>query len=158
AVADPVMSGHVLPLGEALARGRKPLQERCFGPVFRAIAFAVFRDFRRHLVKTQAIRMEHGPATINGEAIAMDPDLVDIAGAEGDSLLENACPFVDHGQYAAIDDLLRRELAGSDTGTGRRLADDFGHFGVLDRGAASSLISIEACAGLLAMAAHAREA
>lgn len=54
---------------------------------------------------------EHGATAINGPAIAVDPDYIDIGCALGFAFFEDFVAFIDHGVERAFDDLLIADFA-----------------------------------------------
>ena len=77
-----------------------------------------------HVEQAHLVRIQHGAAAVDREAVAGDVDHVDVAGAGGDALLEDARAFVDQRVHAALDDFLVADLARRDAqlAGGRRLA------------------------------------
>src|SRR6056300_1501582 len=92
-----------LALGEAsegLAVLREALKQGRRGPEV-AVLLAEAFDLLQHHVEAHLIGPEHGAAGDLREAIAVDVDNVDIAGANSDLVFEDARPFVDEGEDAA---------------------------------------------------------
>lgn len=62
-------------------------------------------DQRGDLRQAETVRPVHGAAAMGGEAVAVNPDHVDVAGARGDALFKKKRAFVDQRAEAALDDL-----------------------------------------------------
>src|SRR5206468_10458822 len=96
--------------------------------------------------------IEHGPAAIAREPVAVEVGHVDVARAEGDALFENTRTFVDEGPQAALQDFIVADLPALDAaflGTGR---DDRLHLGIGLGRSASRIVAVPARACLLAKA------
>ena len=87
------------------------------------------------------------------EAVAIDPDHVDVAGPLRDTLAENARAFVDHREQQAFDDLVLADGAACDAALRRRVDDQPLDLGIGLRRARARLVEIESAPGLLAEAA-----
>src|SRR5690606_34577139 len=90
----------------------------------------------------------------HGEAVAGEVDDVDVGGAQGNALFQNAGAFVHQGIDAALDDFLVADLARSDAQFLAAFLDHAIDLGVGEGIPPARLIAVEASAGLLAEAAH----
>src|SRR5690606_37896129 len=93
---------------------------------------------------------EHRPAPANGEAVAVDPDDVDIRRAGGNALLEYACTLVHQRVERTFEDFLVGDFAALDILRPRRLLDQPRHLRIGLRRTRTFRIAVEAAAGLLA--------
>ena len=92
---------------------------------------------------------EHGAAGDFRKAVAVDVDNVDVAGANGDLVFEDASAFVHEGEDAAIEHLFVIDGRAGDAQLRARFLDDFHHLRVRLAGAAAFLVDVEAPIGLL---------
>ena len=93
--------------GKAAALGGQLLQQRRRTPqdcVFRAAQHPPCQ-LLHHLGQSPLIGVVHGAALPARKPITMEPDGVDVAGAQGDALAQQGGAFVDQGQQAALHDL-----------------------------------------------------
>src|SRR6185369_554312 len=104
------------------------------------------------------VRVEHGAAAMDGEAVAVDVDDVDIAGPEREAFLQDLGALVDEGVDAALEDLLVADRAALDAPLLGGLRDERFDLGIRHRRAAALLVAIPAGARLLAEAAHLADA
>jgi signal transduction histidine kinase/CheY-like chemotaxis protein len=100
---------------------------------------------------------EHGAAAVDGPAVAVDPDDVDVAGPDGQALLEDLGRLVHHRVEQPLEDLLVGESPARDAGRLRDLGDDPLDLGVGMGRAIPTLVTVEAGSGLLAEAPHLAE-
>src|SRR6185437_12097465 len=96
---------------------------------------------------------KHRAAAVDGPAVAIEPDHVDVGRPPGDAFLENACALVDHRIHHALEDLLVADRTPLAAEPGQRLVDQLFDLGVGQRGARAAFIFVVALAGLLAEAA-----
>src|SRR5262249_6091370 len=96
------------------------------------------------------VGVPHRPAAVGREAVAVDVDDVDVAGAKGEAFLEDACPFVDQRVDDALDDLFRGHGSPNDPRAGTAFFDELLDLRVGGRRATTLGIAIPARAGLLA--------
>src|SRR5436305_8978150 len=104
-----LISFPILP-GEALAlRGlvEQELREAELGLHPRFLAFEALDD----LAEPLGIRPEHRPAAIDGPAVAIDPDDIDVGRTLGNAFLEDFRALVDHRVERPLDDFLVADLA-----------------------------------------------
>src|SRR5215212_11315025 len=101
------------------------------------------------MAQAHLLAIEHRTAAIDRPAIAVDPDDIDVGGANGDALLQDLRALVDHGIDAALQDLLVRDRPPLDSLPGREVEDDLLHeLGGL--GIAVLVVIVEAGTRLLA--------
>ena len=67
------------------------------------------------LVQTDRVGVEHRPAAITREAVAIGIDHIDIAAPPSDPFLKDLCTFIDQREHAAIHDLFIIEITKADT-------------------------------------------
>src|SRR6266404_2742825 len=106
-----------------------------------------------NIPKPDAVGVMHRPAAIDREAVAVDPDHVDIAGALCDALVQNTGALIDHREQQTFDHRVLAECAARDAALRRGIDDQLLDLGIRFRGARAWLIKIEAARGLLAVAA-----
>src|SRR5260370_32974713 len=106
-----------------------------------------------NIPKPYAVGVMHRPAAIDREAVAVDPDHVDIAGALGDALAQNAGALIDHWEQQTFDHRVLAECAARNAALPRGVDDQRLDLGIRFRGARAWLIKIVAARGLLAVAA-----
>src|SRR5438045_226809 len=90
---------------ESSALARKALEQRCGSPKLAMLRLKL-HDSRMHLVESDAVGVEHGPAAPSREAVAVDINEIDVGRAVCDAVLEDARAFVDQRVNRALDDLL----------------------------------------------------
>src|SRR5262249_14071498 len=95
----------------------------------------------------------HRSAAMDREAVAVDPDHVDIAGPLRDPLPQDARALIDHREQQTFDDLVLAEDAACDAALRRRIGDQLLHLRIGFRGARAGLIKVETARRLLAVAA-----
>ncbi len=119
--------------GQPLHQGRRPqrLVPRPVGVVGQPIAEAG---------EPQPIGIIHRAAAPHRPAIPADPNHVDVAGARRNTLFKNAGPFVDHGEYHALDDLLLADRPPVEAEPCRLRQNDRFDLGIGHRGARSGII------------------
>src|SRR5215510_12451312 len=100
--------------GEALASGREPVEERCGRPEGIPALVLEFEQPVAQCPEPDRIGPEHGTASIDGPAVAVDPDHVDVAGADSDLLIEDLGALVDHRIEEPLQDLLVGDRAAGD--------------------------------------------
>src|SRR5262245_25794210 len=109
-------------------------------------------------LEPEGVGPEHGSAPVHGPAVAVHPDDVDVAGPDGQLLLEDLGPLIDHRVEQALEDLLVGDEAPDDAHVGRDLGDDLFHLGVRLRRAVAPLVAVVAGPRLLAEATHLAQA
>src|SRR6185295_18938938 len=139
------------------ALARQALQQRRRLPQL-AVLLLEGADVVVHRRRPHRVRIEHGAAPMNREAVAIDVDDVDVRGAEREALLEDPRPLVDEGVDAALEDFLVGDGAALDSPLLRGLGDERLDLGIGLRRAAALLVAIPARAGLLAEAPHLADA
>src|SRR5215470_8554761 len=114
---------------------------------------AMLRVEGRHvgvdLLEPDLVGVEHGPATVAREAVAVEVGDVDVAGAERDPLLEDARALVDERPEAACEHLVVADRAPRDAAVFRAGSDDRLHLGIRLGRARAGLIPVPTRAGLL---------
>src|SRR5690606_2167885 len=103
------------PAGEGAAGSGQFTQQLRRGEVTRIASLRMLLESRQHRVEADLIGVEHRAAAPPRKSIAGGVYHVDIAGALRHALFEQLRTFVDHREYAALDDLLARDrLAAGD--------------------------------------------
>src|SRR5258708_5829706 len=102
--------------------------------------------------KPYAVGVMHGPAAIDREAVAVDPDHVDIAGALCDALLQDAGALVDHREQQTLDHRVLAERAACNAALRRGVDDQLLDLRIGFGRARAWLVKVEAARGLLAVA------
>src|SRR5260370_16619825 len=95
--------------GECFALLGELLQQRCGPPSF-AMLLVKFADAFVNILQTHSIRIPHRAATIGRETVTVKIDNIDVHGAKGKTLFEDARTFVDECIEAAIYDFLSADL------------------------------------------------
>src|SRR5262245_66579511 len=103
--------------------------------------------------KSDAVGIMHRPAAIDREAVAIDPDHVDIARPPRDSLTQDAGALVDHREQQAFDHRILAERAARNAALRRRIDDQPLDLRIRFWRARARLIEIKPATGLLAVAA-----
>src|SRR5713101_3028138 len=158
-ISTPLLRSRTLVLaevGEGFPFFGQTLQQWCGLPEF-AVLLMEFPDAIVDLLQTGCVGVPHRSAAMRREPVAIHVDDVNVDGAQGVALLQDARTLIDQPINAAIHDLLRGDLPLLDTGFGGPLAHQFGHFGIGNR-AALGVVLIPAGAGFLAVAPHFAEA
>ncbi len=104
---------------------------------------------RQHLVQADAVGVVHRPAAEGREAVAVEVDDVDVAGALGNAFLENLRALVDQREDAALDDVLLVQRLPLDALFPRRGFQHGREVGILLRGAVAGFVAVVAGTGLL---------
>src|SRR5690606_10110570 len=123
-------------------------QQRCRLPPL-AAACVQLANRRQYLVQADAVGIEHRPTAPSGEAIAVQVDEVDIAGALGDALFEDLCALVDQRVDGAFDDVPLFQLATLDALLARGGGKHRRQLGVFQRRAVARLVAVVSDTGLL---------
>ena len=100
-------------------------------------------------LQANQIGPEHRAAAITREAVAVDPDDVDVAGPLCQAFVEDLRPFVDQRIHAPLQDLLVGDLAPGDPLCLGDRDDELLDLRVSDRCPAARLVAMPAGAGLL---------
>src|SRR5213593_635094 len=100
---------------------------------------------------------EHRAAAIDGPAVAVHPDDVDVARTDRLALLEDLGAFVDHRVEQALSDLVVRDRSALHAGLSRDFRDDPVDLGIGLRRAITAFVLEEAAARLLTETAHLAE-
>src|SRR5215469_6579852 len=100
--------------------------------------------------EAEAVGVVHRSAAPYRPAVAVNPDHVDVAGAAGDTLIEDPRPFVDHRQDHALDDLFLADRPPVHAVASGGIEDDFFDLGVRERRARSRFITEVSLPGFLA--------
>src|SRR5947209_11016017 len=100
---------------------------------------------------------EHRAAAIDGPAVAVHPDDVDVARTDRLALLEDLGAFVDHRVEQALSDLVVRDRSALHAGLSRDFRDDPVDLGIGLRRAIAAFVLEEAAARLLTETAHLAE-
>src|SRR5688572_2482272 len=111
-----------------------------------------------HARKPDRVRVPHRPATMGGEAVAVDVDDVDVAGAQGDPLLEEARALVHERVDGAVHDLVGGDVAWPEARLAHPRGHDLLHRGIGERDTPAGLVAIPAGSRLLAEAAQLAQA
>src|SRR6185437_12782960 len=98
---------------EALALADQLLQERRRFPV-EPVTLVEALDVLQHALEADRIRIEHRPAAPGRKTVTRDIHNVDIAGPQGDALLQQHGALVDRAVDAALDDFLIADVAALD--------------------------------------------
>jgi hypothetical protein len=118
-----------LEIAECFAVFRQVLEQRRGFPKRTEVLVELgnaFVDF----VESNAVGIPHRAATIGWESIAVYIDDVQIGGAQGIALLEDARAFIHRRINAAVHDFLRRNFALWDAGPGAPPANERRDFGI----------------------------
>src|SRR5690606_1714226 len=134
---------------EPLALFDEPLQQRCRLPLCAAEALVIALDGLQDLVEANLVGPEHRSTPIDREAVAVNPDHVDIRRALSDAFLEDLGALVDHHVHAALEDFLLADLARGDALLLTELLDQAIDLGVGDGRAAAFLVAVDTGVGLL---------
>src|SRR5262249_17280072 len=100
---------------------------------------------------------EHRAATVDGPAIAVHPDDVDVARADGLAFLEDLGALVDHRVEQSLADLVVGDRATRHAGFLRDFQDDALDLGIGPGRAIATFVLVEAAAGLLTEPSHVAE-
>src|SRR5262249_61043571 len=92
--------------GEAFPRVSETVEQGCGRPERVPGLFLESEHRVAKGVEADRVGPEHRAASIDRPAVAIDPDDIDVAGANGDLLLEDLGAFVDHRIEQALQDLL----------------------------------------------------
>src|SRR5579864_2520485 len=131
----------------ALPGGDQPLEKRRGSPA-RAMRRGKPLHRLHHGRQSRLLRPVHRTSAPRGEAVAVDIYDVDIAGAQGDSFLEDLRALVDERMQQPIEDLFIGDGTALDPELARDLLDEGDDCRVAD--ASASLVAVEALAGFLA--------
>src|ERR1700680_363439 len=133
-----------------LSRGRQVLEERRRSPAGTVRGRKTLHGLD-HARKARLPRPVHGASLVCRKPVTVYVHHVDVAGAQGDSLLHDARALVDQRMQQPIENLLIRYLPPRDAQIARYALDERGHLRI--GYASATLVAIEAPAGLLPEAA-----
>src|SRR5882757_6463428 len=102
-----------------------------------------------HFRETDRIRVEHGSAAQNGEAVTIQVDEIDIGSALCDSLFQNLRPLVHQRIHEAFDDFAIADVAPGDPDFGGVAHNHCINLGVGSGSAIARPVVIPACTGFL---------
>src|SRR3990172_4907356 len=95
-----------LRVDEALARRRQAVEPRGRRPEIVAGRPPELEHPVADRLEADLVGPEHRAAAVDGPAVAVDPDHVDVTRADRDLLLEDLRPLVDHRVEQPLEDLL----------------------------------------------------
>src|SRR5690554_5341587 len=124
------------------------LEQRCRLPPG-AQLLVEFADAGVDTIQTDRVSIEHRPALMGREAVAVDIDDVDIAGTLGNALFQDLGAFVDQRVHGALDDVFIGQRAALHALFLRGGFQNGRQLRVGQRGARTLLVDVEALAGLL---------
>src|SRR6185436_1685534 len=104
---------------------------------------------RIHLIQTDGVGIEHRAASVARETVTVEIDDIDVARAQGNTLVQNLRSLVDQRIHATLQNFLVADLTPFDAGILRGLDDERFDYGVGDRSAIAGLISVPARASFL---------
>src|SRR5437870_929253 len=143
---------------EALAGVGQSPQERRWGPELVARCLLELHHAVANLSQPEGIGPEHRAPAVDGPAVAVDPDDVDVAGAAGDLLVEDLGALVHHRVEETLEDLVIRDRAPREPHGGRHVHDDLFHVGVGDGRTVALVVAVPAGARFLAEPAELADA
>src|SRR5579859_7275331 len=141
--------GELLALGDQLLEQRRGLERLAHGRL-------EFLHLGQHLVRADLVAVVHRAAAVDRPAVAVDPDHIDVGGADRLALFEDLRALVDHRIDAAFEDLLVADLARVGARFDDEVVDDLLGDGA-GLGGALFVVVVVARAGLLAAAVHLAE-
>ena len=92
------------------------------------VGFFKLLHLGEHFVEADLGPIEHGAAAIDRPAIAIDPDNIDVAGADRFAFFEDLEALIDHRIDAAFQDFIIRDVPAGVLGLLREFDDDVFHF------------------------------
>src|SRR5271166_676666 len=114
----------------------------------------IVTDAIGNVTQAQGISIKHRPAEMPWETVAAGPHYVNVGGASRDAFIENHGSDVDQRKNAALHDFVIADLASPDTSFRSELFDQRDHFGIRQRLATSTLVTVETAPRLLAQPAE----
>src|SRR6516164_3554706 len=129
--------------GEGLAALGELRQQRGRGPAG-AVLFLELPDPGVDCLQPDRVAIPHRPAAVGGEPVSVDVNDVDVAGPQGDALLQNSRTLVDEGVDGPLDDLIGSDFARRNAGFAGRLRGEPCGVRVRRRGAPASLVTVPA--------------
>ena len=114
----------------------------------------VCQDVPVYVVQPDLVRVVHRPATVLREAVAIDVHHVDVAGPQGDAVVEQLGADVDERVQASLQDFTLVEFLAFEAELGAGLGDDLGDRGIRLSLAAALGVGVEAGVRLLPEAAE----